>query len=57
MIDVDVDTYVLKPFEWFSSQYAPARASALEGKGRKLTYDPRGTITQSQSTSCGRTSR
>lgn len=45
---IDVNTYVLKAFEWFSSQYAPARASALEGKGKKLSYDPRGTITQAQ---------
>src|SRR5262249_1871741 len=29
MIDVDVNAYVLRPFEWFSSPYAPARASAM----------------------------
>jgi phenylpropionate dioxygenase-like ring-hydroxylating dioxygenase large terminal subunit len=48
VINVDPDAYVLKPFEWFSSQYAPVRASALEGKGKKPAYDVRGAVTQSQ---------
>jgi choline monooxygenase len=48
VIDVDPDAYVLQPFEWFSSQYAPVRASALEGKGKRPAYDIRGEITQSQ---------
>src|SRR5262249_33744081 len=48
MINVDENAYPLKGFAWFSSQVAPARASALYGAGKRLAYDPRGSITQSQ---------
>ena len=48
VIDVAPDAYVLRPFEWFCSQYAPVRASALESKGKKAAYDVRGAVTQSQ---------
>lgn len=48
VVNVDPDAYVLQPFEWFSSQYAPVRQSALDGTGKKPSYDVDGPITQSQ---------
>src|SRR5262245_37818569 len=48
VVDVDEDTYALEAHGWFSSQVAPVRRSALEGRGRKPAYDVRGAITQAQ---------
>ncbi len=48
VVDVDEDTYGLRAYEWFSSQVAPVRPSALEGRGRKPAYDVRGAVTQAQ---------
>ena len=48
VVDVDEDTYALQPHDWFSSQVAPVRRSALEGGGRKPAYDVRGAVTQAQ---------
>jgi phenylpropionate dioxygenase-like ring-hydroxylating dioxygenase large terminal subunit len=48
VVDVDEDTYALKAYDWFSSQVAPVRQSALEGRGRKPAYDVRGAVTQAQ---------
>jgi phenylpropionate dioxygenase-like ring-hydroxylating dioxygenase large terminal subunit len=48
VVDVDEDTYRLESHEWFSSQVAPVRRSALEGRGRKPAYDARGAVTQAQ---------
>jgi len=48
VVDVDEDTYSLRAYEWFSSQVAPVRRSALEGRGRKPPYDARGAVTQAQ---------
>ncbi len=48
VVDVDEDTYVLEAHGWFSSQVAPVRRAALEGRGRKPAYDARGAVTQAQ---------
>jgi len=48
VIDVSPETYALSSGEWFSSQVAPVRASALEGRGRKAAYDVHGAVTQAQ---------
>jgi Phenylpropionate dioxygenase and related ring-hydroxylating dioxygenases, large terminal subunit len=48
MIDVDPDAYVLEPHEWFSSQIAHVKASALSGEGKKPKYAAAGAITQAQ---------
>jgi choline monooxygenase len=48
VVDVDEDSYALEPHGWFSSQVAPVRPSALEGRGRRPAYDVRGAITQAQ---------
>lgn len=48
VVDVDEHTYSLRASEWFSSQVAPVRRSALEGRGRKPPYDARGAVTQAQ---------
>jgi choline monooxygenase len=48
VVDVDEETYALEAHGWFSSQVAPVRRSALEGRGRKPAYDARGAITQAQ---------
>jgi hypothetical protein len=47
-VDVDEDAYALEAHGWFSSQVAPVRRSALEGRGRKPAYDVRGAVTQAQ---------
>src|SRR5262249_44044612 len=44
VINVDPDTYILKSYEWFSSQTGPVRPSALAGQGRKTTYDAGGAV-------------
>jgi len=48
MIDVDPDAYVLQPHEWFSSQIAHVKESALSGDGRKPKYAAAGAIAQAQ---------
>ncbi len=48
VINVDPDAYVLRPAEWFSSQYAPVLASALKDRGRKVAYDAAGAVVQAQ---------
>jgi choline monooxygenase len=48
VVDVSPDAYELKPYDWFLSQCAPVRASALEGKGKAAAYDVRGAVAQSQ---------
>jgi carnitine monooxygenase subunit len=48
VVDVAEDSYRLGAHEWFSSQIAPVRRSALEGNGRKPAYDVRGAVTQAQ---------
>jgi choline monooxygenase len=48
VVDVDEDSYGLRAYRWFSSQVAPVRRSALEGRGRKPAYDVRGAVTQAQ---------
>ncbi len=48
VVDVDEDSYTLRAHEWFSSQVAPVRRSALEGRGRRPAYDVAGAITQAQ---------
>jgi len=48
VIDVDEDAYSLRGYQWFSSQVAPVRTSALEGRGRKPAYEVRGAVTQAQ---------
>jgi choline monooxygenase len=48
VVDVAEESYGLDAHEWFSSQVAPVRASALEGRGRKATYDVHGVVTQAQ---------
>ena len=48
VVDVAEESYGLHAHEWFSSQVAPVRASALEGQGRKAAYDVRGAVTQAQ---------
>jgi choline monooxygenase len=48
VVDVDEDAYVLRPYEWFSTQVAPVRRSALEGRGRRPAYDVRGAVIQAQ---------
>ncbi len=48
VVDVAEDSYGLRAYEWFSSQVAPVRRSALEGQGRKAAYDVRGAVTQAQ---------
>ena len=47
LIDVDPESYRLIAGEWFSSQIAPVRPSALAGNGRPRPYDPSGEITES----------
>jgi len=48
VVDVDEDAYLLQPHGWFSSQVAPVRRAALEGRGRRAPYDVRGAVTQAQ---------
>jgi choline monooxygenase len=48
VVDVDEASYGLRAYEWFSSQVAPVRRSALEGRGRKAAYDVRGAVMQAQ---------
>ena len=48
VVDVDEETYALVAHRWFSSQVAPVRRSALEGRGRKPAYEVRGAVTQAQ---------
>ena len=49
VIDVNPDTYSLRSYKWFCSQVGPVRSAVLEGKSKKkLAYDARGTLTQSQ---------
>jgi choline monooxygenase len=48
VVDVDEDAYRLQSYRWFSSQVAPVRPAALEGRGRKPAYDVRGAVTQAQ---------
>jgi len=48
MIDVDPDAYVLQPHEWFSSQIAHVKESALSGEGKKPKYAAAGAIKQAQ---------
>ena len=48
VVDVDEHTYSLRASQWFSSQVAPVRRAALEGRGRKPAYDVRGAVTQAQ---------
>jgi phenylpropionate dioxygenase-like ring-hydroxylating dioxygenase large terminal subunit len=48
VVAVDEDSYQLHRHEWFSSQVAPVRRSALEGRGRPPAYDVRGAVTQAQ---------
>ena len=48
VVDVAEESYGLHAHEWFSSQVAPVRASALEGRGRKTAYDVHGAVTQAQ---------
>jgi len=47
VIDVDPDSYTLAPDRWTSSQLAPVRSRALDGRSGGA-YDPRGDVTQSQ---------
>jgi phenylpropionate dioxygenase-like ring-hydroxylating dioxygenase large terminal subunit len=47
MIDVDPDSYRLVVGERTSSQLGPVREGALDGT-RKVAYDPRGDVSQSQ---------
>jgi phenylpropionate dioxygenase-like ring-hydroxylating dioxygenase large terminal subunit len=47
MIDVDPDSYRLVVGESTSSQLGPVREGALDGT-RKVAYDPRGDVSQSQ---------
>jgi choline monooxygenase len=48
VVDVSEESYRLDATAWVSSQVAPVRASALEGRGRKPAYDVRGAVTQAQ---------
>jgi choline monooxygenase len=48
VVDVDEDSYALDGYRWSSSQVAPVRPSALEGRGRKTAYAVRGAVTQAQ---------
>jgi phenylpropionate dioxygenase-like ring-hydroxylating dioxygenase large terminal subunit len=49
IIDVNPDHYSLEPHEWFLSQVGPVRSAVLEGKSKKkIAYDARGAVTQSQ---------
>ncbi len=48
VVDVDEDTYGLRAYPWFSSQVAPVRRSALEGRGRNAAYDVHGAVTEAQ---------
>jgi choline monooxygenase len=48
VVDVDEDAYRLRGYRWFSSQVAPVRPSALEGRGRKPAYAVRGAVTEAQ---------
>jgi phenylpropionate dioxygenase-like ring-hydroxylating dioxygenase large terminal subunit len=49
VIDVNPATYSLRAHEWFCSQVGPVRSAVLEGKSRKkIAYDARGAVTQSQ---------
>jgi phenylpropionate dioxygenase-like ring-hydroxylating dioxygenase large terminal subunit len=49
IIDVNPDHYSLEPHEWFLSQVGPVRPAVLEGKSKKkIAYDARGAVTQSQ---------
>ena len=48
VVDVAEESYGLHAHEWFSSQVAPVRASALEGRGRKAAYDVHGAVTEAQ---------
>jgi choline monooxygenase len=48
VVDVDEEAYALEAHAWFSSQVAPVRRAALEGRGRRPAYDVRGAVTQAQ---------
>jgi choline monooxygenase len=48
VVDVDPDAYALAVHGWCSSQLAPVRASALDGRGRAPAYDPHGPIAEAQ---------
>lgn len=49
VIDVDPDSYSLQPHDWFCSQVGSVRSAVLEGTSKKkLDYDARGEVTQSQ---------
>jgi choline monooxygenase len=48
MIDVDAGAYTLEPHEWFSSQIAHVKPSALSGEGKKPKYAAAGSVTQAQ---------
>ncbi len=45
VIDVSADAYILKPFEWFSTQHAPVRPTVVTGSG---AYDARGSVVRAQ---------
>ena len=47
-IDVRPDVYAIESNGWFSSQSGPVRPAALEGRGKALPYDVRGTVRESQ---------
>jgi phenylpropionate dioxygenase-like ring-hydroxylating dioxygenase large terminal subunit len=47
-IDVSPQNYNLTSHGWFVSQVGHVRQSALEGKSRIKTYDPRGEVEQAQ---------
>jgi phenylpropionate dioxygenase-like ring-hydroxylating dioxygenase large terminal subunit len=47
-IDVTPENYKLTAHGWFASQVGQVRQSALEGKAKIKTYDPRGEVAQAQ---------
>jgi phenylpropionate dioxygenase-like ring-hydroxylating dioxygenase large terminal subunit len=48
VIDVRPETYKLTAHDWFMSQAASVRPSALEGRSAVEVYDARGAVAQSQ---------
>jgi phenylpropionate dioxygenase-like ring-hydroxylating dioxygenase large terminal subunit len=48
VVEVGEGDYSLRAHEWHSSQVAPVRPAAVEGRGRALAYDPRGAVSQAQ---------
>jgi phenylpropionate dioxygenase-like ring-hydroxylating dioxygenase large terminal subunit len=48
IVNVEPSTFDLKQFEWFSSQCAPVRASALQNTDKQPSYDAHGAVEVAQ---------